>query len=407
MFDAWGNLVKLQNATGQFVINNGQTLIANYKMLSERGFTGHEHLFGIGLINMNGRLYDPKLHRFLMPDNNLQDPSNSQNFNRYAYVLNNPLMNIDPSGEEGGGPGDGGGIPNNCANCGLTNTQQTAIGNGLLFIKDNWDDWGIKDWSNRNLNFNKWNDAYNTGTNFIEKNVNSLLNDIYEFFGGNSKKAQPLNYQPATSSFSFAPSGGTSSYVSSVSTSPGGGYNSAVEMHPYASIGISQYDFNKKMATGACTPMEFSSPFFSWSWAFKGIGYAWNGLFNTAISTSAEASSSIYSVANGGGRAFWSGAGSEAKALAQGFGTLGKTKAGENLIKLTEGMPYYPAMNGQPASQAYQWWARLSTQYAKGASGTINVFQNAQQGVSMNSIWRLYEYPTLIQNPNVTGIIFH
>ena len=43
-----------------------------------------------------------------------------------------------------------------------------------------------------------------------------------------------MNYQPATSSFSFAPSGGTSSYVSSVSTSPGGGYNSAVEMHPYA-----------------------------------------------------------------------------------------------------------------------------------------------------------------------------
>ena len=99
MFDAWGNLVKLQNATGQFVINNGQTLIANYKMLTERGFTGHEHLFGIGLINMNGRLYDPKLHRFLMPDNNLQDPSNSQNYNRYAYVLNNPLMIIDPTGE--------------------------------------------------------------------------------------------------------------------------------------------------------------------------------------------------------------------------------------------------------------------------------------------------------------------
>ena len=99
MFDAWGNLIKLQNASGQFIINNGQTLIANYKMLSDRGYTGHEHLFGIGLINMNGRLYDPKLRRFLMPDNNLQDPTNSQNYNRYGYVLNNPLMNIDPTGE--------------------------------------------------------------------------------------------------------------------------------------------------------------------------------------------------------------------------------------------------------------------------------------------------------------------
>jgi hypothetical protein len=112
-------------------------------------------------------------------------------------------------------------------------------------------------------------------------------------------------------------------------------------------------------------------------------------------------------VAKGGNRSFWSGAGTEAKALGEGFETLGQTRAGKNLIKLTEGMDYYPAMNGQPASQAYQWWARLSTQYAKGASGTIHVFQNAEQGVGMKSIWALYEYPALLKNPNVTEIIFH
>jgi len=109
----------------------------------------------------------------------------------------------------------------------------------------------------------------------------------------------------------------------------------------------------------------------------------------------------------GGGRGFWSGAGSEARALQGGFQTLGQTRAGQNLIKLTEGMPYYPAMNGLPASQAYLWWARLSTQYAKSASGTVHVFQNAQQGVGMQSIWRLYEYPTLLKNPNVKAIKFH
>ncbi len=48
---------------------------------------------------MNGRLYDPKLHRFLQPDNYVQDPYNSQNFNRYGYVYNNPLSHVDPSGE--------------------------------------------------------------------------------------------------------------------------------------------------------------------------------------------------------------------------------------------------------------------------------------------------------------------
>ena len=48
---------------------------------------------------MNARLYDPKLHRFLAPDNFIRDPSNSQNYNRYGYVWNNPLRYNDESGE--------------------------------------------------------------------------------------------------------------------------------------------------------------------------------------------------------------------------------------------------------------------------------------------------------------------
>ncbi|WP_304064867.1 RHS repeat domain-containing protein [Pedobacter glucosidilyticus] len=89
-FDAWGNIVKLENG-------NGVPLTAF--VILDRGYTGHEHLLGVGLIHMNGRLYDPKLHRFLQPDNYVQDPYNSQNFNRYGYVYNNPLSHVDPSGE--------------------------------------------------------------------------------------------------------------------------------------------------------------------------------------------------------------------------------------------------------------------------------------------------------------------
>ena len=48
---------------------------------------------------MNGRLYDPALHRFLQPDNYVQDPFNTQNFNRYGYCLNNPLVYVDENGE--------------------------------------------------------------------------------------------------------------------------------------------------------------------------------------------------------------------------------------------------------------------------------------------------------------------
>jgi hypothetical protein len=48
---------------------------------------------------MNGRIYDPKLHRFLSPDNHVQDPYNTQNYNRYGYCWNNPLKFTDPDGE--------------------------------------------------------------------------------------------------------------------------------------------------------------------------------------------------------------------------------------------------------------------------------------------------------------------
>ena len=65
----------------------------------DRGFTGHEHLYGFGLINMNGRMYDPVMSSFLSPDNYVQAPDFSQSFNRYSYCLNNPLKYTDPDGE--------------------------------------------------------------------------------------------------------------------------------------------------------------------------------------------------------------------------------------------------------------------------------------------------------------------
>lgn len=69
-----------------------------FGQVTDRGFTSHEHLDEIALIHMNGRVYDPVLGRFVTADPFLQDPSNLQSYNRYSYVLNNPLMYVDPSG---------------------------------------------------------------------------------------------------------------------------------------------------------------------------------------------------------------------------------------------------------------------------------------------------------------------
>ncbi|ASW76473.1 hypothetical protein CJF12_12550 [Chryseobacterium piperi] len=99
-FDAWGNFTHLKIGNAATLTGNAlnQQLSAN-NLLIDRGYTSHEHFAEVGIIHMNGRLYDPLLRRFLNADENIQDPTNTQNYNKYGYVLNNPLMYNDPSGE--------------------------------------------------------------------------------------------------------------------------------------------------------------------------------------------------------------------------------------------------------------------------------------------------------------------
>ena len=92
-YDAWGRPRNLQT----HVVYNPSIL--NYYSSAYRGYCGHEHLPQFGLINMNARLYDPTLGRFLSPDPYVQLPDITQSFNRYSYCLNNPLKYTDPTGE--------------------------------------------------------------------------------------------------------------------------------------------------------------------------------------------------------------------------------------------------------------------------------------------------------------------
>jgi len=68
-------------------------------LIVNRGYTGHEHLDAFGIINMNGRVYDPLTAMFFSPDPYVQAPDNWLNYNRYGYCLNNPFKYTDPSGD--------------------------------------------------------------------------------------------------------------------------------------------------------------------------------------------------------------------------------------------------------------------------------------------------------------------
>jgi RHS repeat-associated protein len=60
-------------------------------------FTG-QRLDDVGLYQMGARWYDPYTNRFVSPDTIIPDPANPQSFNRYSYVLGNPVRFQDPSG---------------------------------------------------------------------------------------------------------------------------------------------------------------------------------------------------------------------------------------------------------------------------------------------------------------------
>jgi RHS repeat-associated protein len=49
-----------------------------------RGYTAHEQLDPVGLIHMNGRVYDPEIGRFLSADTVIQDVTHSQALNGYS-----------------------------------------------------------------------------------------------------------------------------------------------------------------------------------------------------------------------------------------------------------------------------------------------------------------------------------
>ena len=116
--DHEGSIAKITDGTGAVAVSESFTAfgmrrdpntwsgapsctdLCAIKAITRRGFTGEEAVGGVsmGLNHLNGRVQDAVTGRFLSPDPYLTNPNNTQSFNRYAYVNNNPLTFVDPSG---------------------------------------------------------------------------------------------------------------------------------------------------------------------------------------------------------------------------------------------------------------------------------------------------------------------
>ena len=97
--DCHGKFRRLRRPSkGELDGDTGRAELAKIAAVTRDGFTGHEQLDNLDLIHMNGRVYDPRIGRFISADPYVTLPYDGQGLNRYAYALNNPLALTDPSG---------------------------------------------------------------------------------------------------------------------------------------------------------------------------------------------------------------------------------------------------------------------------------------------------------------------
>jgi len=368
-FDAWGRTRNADDFTYEDITERPNWLW--------RGYTGHEHLDEFGLINMNGRLYDPVIGRMLSPDNYVQSPDYSQSFNRYSYVWNNPLKYTDPTGEI----------------VDLINAIVTAVTIPARVMDE------ATSYTNDQINGTPRSTPY-FDPHYIVGNGDPLPYPVYV---GGQIPSQTVAIDGSrimggqVGSAGFTDAAGNQYQLAEKTYLWGHWYSEArmgnLSMGPvkgdpiyktqtgYVTVvgGGQNPDIDRMEADGEVVripPSEMKN--FYYGGAPDLIGW-----FSIA------APAKIINAAQNS-RAFFSGVGAEARAISEGYTTLSQTRAGKNLLKMTEGMPWFQG------SQAYNWWARLSSTYAKGVpkGSTVNVYLN---NPSSTGIWNAVEKPILQQ----------
>lgn len=104
------------------------SILANEDVRFAHGFTDHEMLNRTGFIHMNGRVFDPRIGRFVSADPIVQAPFHSQSYNRYSYVFGSPLSYTDPSAFANTGSQPQDGCTSDSSSCSIGIEELTATG---------------------------------------------------------------------------------------------------------------------------------------------------------------------------------------------------------------------------------------------------------------------------------------
>jgi RHS repeat-associated protein len=88
-----------QNPVKQYYLPWGEVRYSSGSLQTKYTYTGqYSNVTDFGLMYYNARYYDPLLSRFSSADTIIPQPGKPLDWDRYAYVNNNPIRNIDPSG---------------------------------------------------------------------------------------------------------------------------------------------------------------------------------------------------------------------------------------------------------------------------------------------------------------------
>ena len=87
-YDAWGNVLSI---TGMYADTLGVNNPIRYR--------GYYQDFETGFYYLQSRYYDPAIRRFINADGYMSTGQGMLGNNMYAYCLNNPVNNVDSSGE--------------------------------------------------------------------------------------------------------------------------------------------------------------------------------------------------------------------------------------------------------------------------------------------------------------------